>query len=217
MATMESLHDVFVHELRDLYSAERQLIKALPKLAKNAGSPELADAFTNHLQQTEGHVTRLEEILQTLGVKAGGVKCKGMEGLLEEGAEVLEMDGTPGALDAAMIGAAQRVEHYEIAAYGTVMAWAKALGHDDVAQLLASSLEEEKAADKKLTELAEAGLNDAAMSGSASEDDEAEDDEEESTSNGSRGRQPAMAGAGAGSGSSSSKSRTASRARGGRR
>lgn len=162
MATMESLHDVFVHELRDLYSAERQLIKALPKLAKNAGSPELADAFTNHLHETEVHVTRLEEILQTLGVKAGGVKCKGMEGLLEEGAEVIEMEGAPGPLDAAMIGAAQRVEHYEIAAYGTAISHAKAQGHTEAVRLLEETLNEERNADEKLTEIAQKGLADVA-------------------------------------------------------
>lgn len=162
MATMQSLHDVFVHELRDLYSAERQLIKALPKLAKNAGSPELADALTNHLHETEGHVTRLEEILKTLGVKSSGVKCKGMEGLIEEGAEVLEMDGNPGALDAAMIGAAQRVEHYEISAYGTAISHARAQGHTEAARLLEETLKEEKNADEILTEIARKGMADVA-------------------------------------------------------
>jgi ferritin-like metal-binding protein YciE len=162
MATMDSLHDVFVHELRDLYSAERQLIKALPRLAKNAGSPELADAFTNHLHETEVHVTRLEEILKTLGAKSGGVKCKGMEGLLEEGAEVLEMDGAPGPLDAAMIGAAQRVEHYEIAAYGTALSHAKAQGHTEAARLLEETLKEERNADEVLTEIARKGMADVA-------------------------------------------------------
>ena len=162
MATMDSLHDVFVHELRDLYSAERQLIKALPKMAKNAGSPELADALTNHLNETKAHVTRLEEILQTLGVKSGGVKCKGMEGLIEEGAEVLEMDGAPGPLDAAMIGAAQRVEHYEIAAYGTAISHAKAQGHTEAVRLLEETLKEERNADEILTEIARKGMADVA-------------------------------------------------------
>ncbi len=162
MASMQSLHDVFVHELRDLYSAERQLIKALPKMAKNAGSPELADALTNHLRETEVHVTRIEEILKTLGVKSGGVKCKGMEGLIEEGAEVLEMDGAPAALDAAMIGAAQRVEHYEIAAYGTAISHAKAQGHTEAVRLLEETLKEEKIADEVLTEIAQKGMADVA-------------------------------------------------------
>lgn len=162
MASLQSLHDVFVHELRDLYSAERQLIKALPKMAKNASSPELADAFTNHLHETEGHVARLEEILQTLGSKAGGVKCRGMEGLIEEGQEVLEMGGAAGPVDAAMIGAAQRVEHYEIAAYGTAISHAQAQGHTEAVRLLEATLEEEKNADRLLTTIAEKGVNDVA-------------------------------------------------------
>ena len=162
MATMESLHDVFVHELRDLYSAERQLIKALPKMAKNAGSPQLADALTSHLRETEGHVGRIEEILKTLGVKSGGVKCKGMEGLIEEGEEVLAMDGNARALDAAMIGAAQRVEHYEIAAYLSAISHAKAQGHTEAVRLLEETLKEEKIADEVLTEIAQAGMADVA-------------------------------------------------------
>jgi len=162
MPTMNSLHDVFVHELRDLYSAERQLIRALPKMAKNADSPQLADALTNHLHETEGHVARLEEILQTLGAKTGGVKCKGMEGLIEEGAEVLEMDGNPGALDAAMIGAAQRVEHYEIAAYASAISHARAQGHTEAVRLLEETLKEERNADEVLTEIAQKGLADVA-------------------------------------------------------
>ena len=169
MPTMQSLHDVFVHEIKDLYSAERQLIKALPKMAKNAGTPELADAFTNHLHETEGHVARLEEILQTLGVKGGGVKCKGMEGLIEEGSEVLEMDGNTRALDAAMIGAAQRVEHYEIAAYGTAISHAKAQGHTEAARLLEETLREEKNADEILTEIAQKGMADVADSSTMGE------------------------------------------------
>ena len=162
MATMQSLHDVFVHELRDLYSAERQLTKALPKMARNAGSPELADALTNHLRETEVHITRLEEIFRSLGAKSGGVKCKGMEGLIEEGAEVLEMDGAPGPLDAAMIGAAQRVEHYEIAAYGTAISHARAQGHTEAVRLLEETLKEEHNADEVLTEIARKGMADVA-------------------------------------------------------
>jgi ferritin-like metal-binding protein YciE len=145
-----------------LYSAERQLIKALPKMSKNAGSPELADALTNHLHETEVHVTRLQEILQTLGVKPGGIKCKGMEGLIEEGAELLEMDGNPGALDAAMIGAAQRVEHYEIAAYGAAISHARVQGHTEAARLLEETLREERHADELLTEIAQKGMADVA-------------------------------------------------------
>ena len=162
MATMQSLHDVFVHELRDLYSAERQLIKALPKMAKNAGSPQLADALTNHLRETEVQVGRIEEILKTLGVKSGGVKCKGMEGLIEEGEEVLSMDGNARALDAAMIGAAQRVEHYEIAAYSSAISHARAQGHTEAVRLLEETLKEEKIADEVLTEIGQRGLADVA-------------------------------------------------------
>lgn len=159
MPSMQSLHDVFVHELRDLYSAERQLVKALPKMAKNAGSPELAEALESHLRETEVQVTRIEEILDGLGERTGGVKCKGMEGLIEEGKEVLDMDGEEPALDAAMIGAAQRVEHYEIAAYGTAIAHAQAQGHRDAVRLLEATLEEEKNADKLLSQIAERGIN----------------------------------------------------------
>lgn len=159
MPSMQSLHDVFVHELRDLYSAERQLIKALPKMAKHAGSPELADAFTNHLRETEGQVARLEQILDTMGEKAGGVKCKGMEGLLDEGAEVLEMDGEESALDAAMIGAATRVEHYEIAGYTAAISHANAEGNTEAAQMLEATLREEENADRLLRSIAEKNMS----------------------------------------------------------
>lgn len=162
MASLQSLHDVFVHELRDLYSAERQLIKALPKMARNANSAELAEALNNHLHETEGHAARLEEILQTLGEKARGVKCKGMEGLIDEGEDVLEMGGLASALDAAMIGAAQRVEHYEIAAYGTAISHAKAQGHTEASRLLEETLKEEENADRLLSEIAETSINDVA-------------------------------------------------------
>ena len=159
MASLQSLHDVFVHELRDLYSAERQLIKALPKMARHAHSPELADALTNHLNETEGHAARLEQILRGIGQKGRGVKCKGMEGLIDEGDEILGMSGDADALDAAMIGAAQRVEHYEIAAYGTAISHAKSQGHTEAARLLEETLKEEKKADELLTAIAERSVN----------------------------------------------------------
>jgi ferritin-like metal-binding protein YciE len=159
MASLQSLHDVFVHELRDLYSAERQLIKALPKMARHAHSAELADALTNHLHETESHAARIEEILQGLGEKTRGVKCKGMEGLIDEGDEILGMAGAADALDAAMIGAAQRVEHYEIAGYGTAISHAKTQGHTEAARLLEETLKEEKRADELLTAIAERGVN----------------------------------------------------------
>jgi ferritin-like metal-binding protein YciE len=152
---MESLSQLMEDELKDLFSAENQLVKALPKMAKKASARSLKDAFTKHLKETEGHVKRLEIIGQTLGIKLSGKKCKAMEGLVEEGKEVIEEDGSPELIDAALIGAAQRVEHYEIAAYGTVRAMAESLGQSKIAQLLQKTLDEEGAADKKLTAIAE--------------------------------------------------------------
>lgn len=159
MSKLATLHDLLVDELKDIYSAERQLVKALPRIAKAAATPELRRALENHLQQTEGHVQRLERIFQQLEQSPRGKKCKGMEGLLEEGKEVLEADADPGTRDAALIGAAQRVEHYEIAAYGTARAHARAMGHQSVAALLQDTLDEEVEADKLLTQLAEQGIN----------------------------------------------------------
>ena len=142
-------------ELKDLYNAENQLLKALPKMAKKASSSTLGKAFTSHLKETEGHVKRLETIGKTLGISLSGKKCKAMEGLIEEGKEVLEEDGKSAVIDAALIGAAQRVEHYEMAAYGTARAMAERLGQDKVVALLQQTLDEEGAADQKLTEIAE--------------------------------------------------------------
>jgi ferritin-like metal-binding protein YciE len=150
-----SLHDVFVEELKDLYSAETQLTKALPKMAKAASSDELRTAFEEHLKETEGQVQRLETIFEELEVSPKGKKCKAMAGLIEEGAEVIDMDGEEAVKDAALIAAAQKVEHYEIAGYGTVRNFAELLGLDDVVNLLQETLDEEAAADKKLTEIAE--------------------------------------------------------------
>jgi ferritin-like metal-binding protein YciE len=155
MADFESLTDLMEDELKDLFNAENQLIKALPKLAKKASSKRLKSAFTSHLRETEGHVKRLETIGQEMGIKLTGKKCKAMEGLVEEGKEVLEEDGEPSLIDAALIGAAQRVEHYEIAAYGTARAMAQRLGQNKIVQLLQMTLDEEGEADKKLTEIAE--------------------------------------------------------------
>ncbi len=155
----DSLQDVFVDSIRDLYNAENQLVKALPKMAKAAHSSELRTAFEEHLQQTEGHVERLERVAEELGVKPKGKTCQAMKGLIEEGQEIIEHDGEPSAKDAALIGAAQKVEHYEIAAYGTVRTFARLLGEENVAELLQQTLDEEGAADKKLTEIAESGLN----------------------------------------------------------
>jgi ferritin-like metal-binding protein YciE len=151
----KGLKELYIDDLKDLYSAENQLVKALPKMAKAASSEELSQGFEEHLEQTKGHVQRLEKIFQTLGESPKGKKCKGMEGLVEEGAEVLEEDFEGSLMDAALIGAAQRVEHYEIAAYGTVCAFAEELGETEQASLLNETLEEEKKTDEKLTTLAE--------------------------------------------------------------
>jgi ferritin-like metal-binding protein YciE len=149
------LKELYVDELKDIYNAENQLVKALPKMAKAASSNELRKGFEEHLEQTRGHVRRLEQIFQKLGESPKGKKCKGMEGLVEEGSDVIGEDFEGAVKDAALIGAAQRVEHYEIAAYGTVCAFAERLGESEQAELLSETLEEEKETDEKLTKLAE--------------------------------------------------------------
>jgi len=154
-----TLEEVLTDELKDIYSAENQLIKALPKMARAAESNDLRQAFEKHLEQTRLHAQRIEEICGDLKVKPGGKKCVGMEGLIEEGKEVLQSDGEPEPLQAALIGAAQRVEHYEIAAYGTARAHAKQLGYMKAVDLLGQTLEEEKEADELLTKLAENRIN----------------------------------------------------------
>ena len=156
---MQDLEDLFVDQLRDLYNAEKQLTKALPKMAKKASDDQLKQAFTQHLEQTEEHVERLEQILEKLGKRASGKTCKAMQGLIEEGKELMEEDAEPEVLDAGLIAAAQRVEHYEIAGYGTVRAYAKLLGNNDAAKLLQKTLDEEGDTDKKLTQLAESTIN----------------------------------------------------------
>lgn len=163
MPEVHSLHDVFVHELRDMYNAEQQITKALPKLIKAAESEDLREAFETHLDETHSQIDRLEQAFDLLDEKPRGVACDGMSGILSEGRMVLE-DGMPAAIrDAALIGAAQRVEHYETAVYGTLIAWAKAMGQNEIADLLTSNLQEEKNADEKLSQLAESGINDAAV------------------------------------------------------
>jgi ferritin-like metal-binding protein YciE len=156
---LESLHDLYLDELKDLYSAENQLLKALPKMAKAASAPDLQAAFTDHLEETRGHVARLEKIFKKLDISPKGKKCKAMEGLVEEGAEVMGEDAAPAVMDAALIAAGQRVEHYEMAGYGCVRTFARLLGFEDAADLLQETLDEEGAADKKLTELAETVIN----------------------------------------------------------
>ena len=153
MPTVE-LRELYIDELKDLYNAENQLVKALPKLAKAASSDELRQGFEEHLEQTKGHVQRLEQIFESLDESPKGKKCKGMEGLIAEGSEVMEEDYEGSVLDAALIGAAQRVEHYEIAGYGTVRALAEQLGETEHVSLLEETLEEEKETDEKLTDLA---------------------------------------------------------------
>jgi ferritin-like metal-binding protein YciE len=150
----EGLKKLYVDELKDLYNAENQLVKALPKMAKAASSEELKQGFEEHLEQTRGHVQRLEQIFQSLDESPKGKKCAGMEGLVKEGSEVMGEDFDGSLLDAALIGAAQRVEHYEIAAYGTASEFARILGENEHVSLLEETLQEEKDTDGKLTELA---------------------------------------------------------------
>ena len=175
MAEMTSLRDALIEEMRDLYNAEKQIVKALPKLAKSTSSPDLREAFETHLEETHNQVTRLEQAFELLETPAKGKPCPGMAGIIEEGSEVMQQDVDGAVLDAMLIAAAQRVEHYEIGAYGTAKAWAEALQLDDVADLLQQTLDEEKAADEKLTALAEEGINDAAKAGEESEDEEGEE------------------------------------------
>ena len=148
-----TLEELFIDELKDLYSAEKQIVRSLPKMAKAAATPELQKALESHLEETKGQVTRLEQIAEIVGKRLTGKTCAGMKGVLEEGSEVLEEVEEGNVRDAAMIGAAQRVEHYEIAGYGTARDFARLLGMDNVAKLLEQTLAEEKAADEKLTSI----------------------------------------------------------------
>lgn len=157
-----TLHDAFIDELRDTYDAERQLTKALTKLAKAARSPRLREAFESHLEETEGQIERLERVFEGLDEKVRGKHCDGIAGIIEEGKSIMEEDFDDDTMDACLIAAGQRAEHYEMAAYGTLVAWARAMGHTDAAELLQENLEEEKAADEKLTGLAEGGINQSA-------------------------------------------------------
>jgi ferritin-like metal-binding protein YciE len=171
-----TLRESLVDEIKDLYNAEKQLIKALPKLAKGATSDELRMALESHLEETEGQVARLERVFELLDEKPRGKHCAGMAGIIEEGSDMLQEDAEDAVMDAMIIAAAQKSEHYEICSYGTVVAWAEALELTEVAEILTETLEEEKAADEKLSMLAEAGINDAATAG---ESDEAEEEDEE--------------------------------------
>ncbi len=152
---ISNLADLFHDTLRDIYYAEKKLVRTLPKLAKKASNEDLSEAFTNHAEETEGHVGRLEEVFKIIGKTARGKKCPAMDGLVEEGNELIEEAEEEAVLDAGILAAAQAVEHYEIARYGALVEWAKLLGHDDAAALLEETLNEEKAADELLTSLSE--------------------------------------------------------------
>jgi ferritin-like metal-binding protein YciE len=174
---MEALQKLFTHELEDLYDAEQQILKALPKMIEGATSPELQKALQQHRAVTEKQATRLEQIFDAMGEERSRRKCKGMAGLLAEGEDILKEDFEPSTMDAAIIGAAQRVEHYEIAAYGTLRTLAEFLKNEQAASLLEQTLEEEKEADELLTQIAEASIN----SEAASEEDEEEEEDETKT------------------------------------
>jgi ferritin-like metal-binding protein YciE len=183
MAQAGTLHDAFIEELRDTYDAEKQLIKALPKLAKAAASTDLRAAFESHLEETKGHVERLEQVFQSLEEKPRGKHCEGIAGIIEEGKSMMEEEFDEATMDAVLIAAGQRAEHYEMAAYGTLIAWAQSMGHTEAINLLQEILEEEKAADEKLTSLAESGINQEAAE-LAHGDEEEEEEEEETPSRG---------------------------------
>lgn len=202
MAT--TFRDALLDEVRDLYHAEKQLVRALPKLAKGATSPELRQALESHLGETEEQVSRLEQVFELMDERVRAKTCAGMAGIVEEGSDILGEDFEDDVMDAAIIAAAQRAEHYEMAAYGTAAAWARALGLSQVASLLTQTLEEEKAADEKLSALAEKGINAAAAS------DEGEEDEDNESQPMAHGRREAASASG-------SHAKKASRANGGRR
>jgi ferritin-like metal-binding protein YciE len=173
MTKLASLDDLLVHELQDIYHAEGQILKALPKLAKAASSPELTSAFEEHRRQTQGQVERLEQVFTLLGRPARGRKCEGMAGLLAEGKSTMEQDAEPAVRDAALIAAAQKVEHYEIAAYGCLCTYAETLGYEQVHELLGQNLDEEEAADQRLTALAESVIHPEAEEGDREREAEA--------------------------------------------
>ena len=159
MAEQGTLHDAFLDELRDAYDAEKQLLKALPKLAKKSSSDGLRKAFESHFDETKGQVKKLEQVFASLDEKVRGKHCDGIAGIIEEGKAVMEEDFDEATTDACLIAGGQRAEHYEMAAYGTLVAWARAMGHSEAADLLQETLDEEKAADEKLSALAEEGIN----------------------------------------------------------
>jgi ferritin-like metal-binding protein YciE len=180
--SMNSLNELLTDQLKDIYNAEHQLLKALPKMSRGASAPTLKNAIDKHLTETEGQIGRLDRIADQLGISLKGKKCKAMEGLIAEGGEVLEEDGAEAIIDAALIAAAQRVEHYEISAYGSARAIAERLGLKDVAKMLDSTLQEESAADEKLTEISEGTILPAAQ------DDESDEPERSDSAGAGNGR-----------------------------
>ena len=201
-----TLHEAFLDELRDSYDAEKQLIKALPKMARAAENDTLRTAFETHLRETQGHAQQLEQVFQALGERPRGKHCDGMAGIIEEGQSKLEEELEGTTLDACLIAAAQRAEHYEMAAYGTLVAWARAMGHNEAVGLLEQILENEKATDEKLTQIAESGINqEAAQMAHGGEDEQ----QEEGSMSGGGSRQSGSSRGG----SSSSRSRSASSSR----
>jgi len=210
-----TLQEMLVDEIRDLYHAEKQMTKALPKMAKAASHEDLREAFEMHLEETREQITRLEEVFEALGEKVKAKPCPGMAGIIQEGQETMQEDAEGAVLDAALIAAAQRAEHYEIGAYGTCAEWARLLGLGEVVSLLEQTLEEEKAADKKLTALAEQEINQAAIAGGQSEEGQ-EGGEQGGSSRGRSGGRTAARKAKSG-GRSQSGSRRQSSANGGSR
>ena len=172
MADTATLHNAFIDELRDAYDAEKQLTKALPKLAKAATNGKLRAAFETHLKETQGQIARLEQVFQSLDEPVRGKHCDGIAGIIEEGKSVMEEDFDETTMDACLIASGQRAEHYEMAAYGTLVAWAQVMGHTQAAKLLQQTLDEEKAADKKLSGLAEGGINQGAAVAADANDEE---------------------------------------------
>jgi ferritin-like metal-binding protein YciE len=193
----KTLHDAFIDELRDLYNAEKQITKALPKMIKAATAAPLADAFQSHLKETEGQIKRLEQVFESLGEPAKSKACDGMSGILEEGKNLMGEDFDDATMDACLIAAAQKVEHYEIGSYGTVIAWAESMGHDEAVRLLKITLDEEESTDEKLSSLATGGINEQAAS--LAHGDEEDEEEEDSPAMVGAGRKPAASARGAAS------------------
>jgi ferritin-like metal-binding protein YciE len=196
MADTGTLHDAFIDELRDTYDAEKQLTKALPKLAKAATNTKLRAAFETHLQETQGQIARLEQVFESLDEKVRGKHCDGIAGIIEEGKSIMEEDFDEATMDACLIASGQRAEHYEMAAYGTLVAWAQTMGHTEAANLLQQTLDEEKAADEKLSGLAEGGINQGAADAAQSDEEDEEDAEPAAVGAAAKKRQTSKANSG---------------------